>query len=105
MLKATKDAAVALFRVDPTITPAQMQGAIDALEGNTGAAWGAASPMDRVIPCKAAAELLGVSTRTLNGYARRGIIRPVRLGVAGTRAVGYSESSLREAMAGRVKQG
>lgn len=105
MLKNTVDAVTALLRCDPTITPEQSRAALDALEGKTSATYTDPTPIDRTLSRATVAEILGVSTRTVTLYAKRGIIRPCRFGADGKRAVGYSEKSVRDALAKRNTQG
>lgn len=98
MTPAMVDALVAMAKADATTTRTEIDALRNFLRGASGEAWARSEPLDRVISPKAAAEILGVSRRSLQMYARRGIIRPVRLGAQGARAVGYSESSLRAAL-------
>ena len=98
MTDSTIAAIVGVARADATATRLEVDALRNFLRGAIGEAWTKQEPLDRVIPPKAAAEILGVSRRSLQMYARRGIIHPVRLGAQGARAVGYSESSLRAAL-------
>ena len=101
MMKQTSDAVAALLRLDPSITPEQSRAALDALNGKTSATYTDPTPIDRTLSRATVAQILGVSTRTVTLYAKRGIIRPCRFGADGKRAVGYSEKSVRDALAMR----
>lgn len=101
MRDATISVMIAAAQADETLTSDDVRNLKLYLTGRTGEAWRGNETMDQVVPCKAAAEILHVSPRTLQLYARRGFIHPVRLGAAGARAIGYTRSSLQEAMAKR----
>lgn len=57
------------------------------------------SDNDQVVSCKDAAKMLSVSSRTMQLYARRGFVHRVCLGAKGERAMGYTLSSIKAAMA------
>ena len=88
----------AALRADPIVTPDHAR-AVMALASGEAESVGAET--DKVLTRSVVAELLGVSPRCVTEYARRGIIRPIRLGAAGARAVGYSAASVRAALAKR----
>lgn len=102
MRDATITVILAAARADETATTDEVDRLKVYLTRRTGEAWRGNETMDQVVPCKAAAEILHVSPRTLQLYARRGFIHPVRLGAAGARAMGYTRSSLQAAMAKRL---
>lgn len=102
MLKTTEKAVGALLACDPSITQEQIRSAIATLSGKASDALTDPTPIDRALPRDAVAKILGVSRRTVTLYARRGIIRACRFGEGGKRACGYSERSVREAMAKRT---
>ena len=101
MLDATKNAVKAICAADPTLSAAMVDAAITALQGNDTKVYVDTSPMDRAIPRKVAAQILGVTPRCISLYARRGLIRPIRMGAAGSRAIGYSEQSIRAVLGGK----
>lgn len=100
MLDYTKAIISTALRGDSTIAPEQARAALDALGGKSIVSFVNTAPMDRVIPRTVAAQLLGVTERTVTAYAKRGKIRAVKNGAGGKRATGYSESSIRECLAG-----
>ena len=102
MLIATKNAVKAICAADPTLSAAMVDAALSALQGKDITVYVDTAPMDRAIPRKVAAQILGVTPRCVSLYAKRGLIRPIRMGVAGSRAVGYSEASIRAAINGRA---
>lgn len=99
MLKSTKTALVAMMGVDPSISKPQADAALAILSGESAAGLTNPEPIDRALSREAVAQLLGVSKRTVTQYARCGVIRPLRFGAGGKRAVGYSEMSVRAALA------
>lgn len=95
--RAIAEAALAaVVSADPTITPDRVRSALDVLDGRP-AATANESPVDRIVSPTEAAQEMGLSKRTLNQYARRGIIKAAFGGAKGTRAIGYWLSSLRSA--------
>lgn len=101
MTSATKAIIDAAVRADPTVSREQARAAMSALNGEGAAVYANAEPMDRALSRSTVAELLGVSKRTVTIYAKRGVIRACRFGRDGRRAAGYSEQSVREALARR----
>ncbi len=102
MLDYTRTIITPALRGDPTVTPEQMRAAFDALGGKSVISFINPAPIDRVIPRSVAAQLLGVTERTVTAYAKRGKIRAVKNGAGGKRATGYSETSIRECLGGGV---
>ncbi len=100
MLNNTRAIIATALHSDSTIAPEQARAALDALSGKSIVSYVNTAPMDRVIPRPVAAQLLGVSERTVTAYAKRGKIRAIRNGAGGKRATGYSEASIRECLAG-----
>ena len=101
MRQATIDALIGVARADATMTADEVAGLRSYLCGETSVGLASPTPLGRVVTHRAAAELLAVSTRTLQLYARRGWLRPVFLGARGKRSIGYTESSIRAALEGR----
>ena len=95
MLPSTKTAVTAILRADPSITKAQSQAALDALEGRTAAGLAVDAPTDRALTRRQAAEILGVKPHTVSDYARKGLIKAFRFGAQGKLASGYSAESVR----------
>ena len=102
MLDATKNAVKAICAADPTLSAAMVDAALSALQGKDITVYVDNAPMDRAIPRKVAAQILGVTPRCVSLYAKRGFIRPIRLGAAGSRSIGYSEASIRAVLDGRA---
>jgi len=102
MLDATKNAIKAICAADPTLSAGMVDAAITALQGKDVTVYVDPAPMDRAIPRKVAAQILGVTPRCVSLYARRGLIRPIRMGAAGSRSVGYSEQSIRAVLSGKA---
>ena len=100
MLDATRNAVKAICAADPTLSAAMVDAALVTLQGKDVTVYVDPAPMDRVIPRKVAAQILGVTPRCISLYARRGLVRPIRLGAAGSRSIGYSEESIRKVLAG-----
>ena len=101
MRPATIEAIVGVIKTDATVDADEIDAIRLHLEGKTVETLARREPLGRVIPHKTAAELLSVSPRTLQLYARRGILKPVCLGKAGARSIGYTEQSVRDALEGR----
>ena len=98
MRAATRAAICALLITDPSIT-AERRNMIElALDGRDGGGESAPELNDRVLKRSEVAKMLNVTCRTVTHYAKRGLIRPLRFGADGARAVGYSERSVRALM-------
>lgn len=96
MLKSTRDGVRAICAADPSLSTAQVNAAILELDGKGNALPINTSVADRVLSRKQTADLLHVSLSTLSQYAKRGLLKSVRLGSKGIRANGYTESSVRK---------
>jgi len=95
MMQSTRTAVAAILRTDPSITREQAKAAMDALEGRTSAGLAVEAPTDRALTRRQAAEILGVTPRTVTIYARDGLIKAFRFGAKGKLASGYSAESVR----------
>jgi len=93
-LKIVEAAIVA----DETISPSQVRGVLRVLSGDLAAD---SKQSDECVPRSKVARMMGVCPATVTLYGKRGVIRPIRLGEKGERAVGYSLLSIQEAMARR----
>ena len=100
MLDATLSAVGAVLRTDPSISGEEVK-AILAILRRPVREQPQAEPEDRVMSRAEVAKLLHCTPRTVSIYAARGVIRPLRLGVGGRRASGYSARSVEAALAAR----
>lgn len=96
----TKQMVGLLLKNDPTVEQDVRTEVLRIIEGKATPGLADTSPMDRALTREDVAKLMGVKPRTVTYYARRGLIRPLRYGAKGVRAMGYSEQSVRAAMAG-----
>lgn len=94
----TRDIISAAMKADPTVTNEVRKDVLRLLDGKANAGLTDTRPMDRALTRDEVARLMRVKPRTVTYYARRGLIRPLRYGEKGLRAMGYSEKSVREAM-------
>lgn len=88
-----------LLKNDPTVGQDVRTEVLRIIDGKATPGLADDRPMDRALTRDDVAKLMGVKPRTVTYYARRGIIRPLRYGAKGVRASGYSEQSVRAAMA------
>ena len=98
MLDTTIRAVETVCAMDPSIDRARLRDALRVLAGELGVS-GVLEVDDKAVTRKEAARMLGVCPQTVSLYARRGVIRPIRLGEAGERATGYSFKSIKAALA------
>lgn len=94
----TRDIIGAAMKADPTVTEDVRKDVLRLLDGKANTGLTDTRPIDRALTRNEVARIMGVKPRTVTYYARRGIIRPICNGEKGTRASGYSEKSVREAM-------
>ena len=92
----TFDVIKTLLKNDSIVSDDSRRWILSALCGEVGDMLADVRPIDRVLKRKAVAKLLGCTVRTVSDYAKRGLIRPVKFGKAGSRSVGFSEGSVRE---------
>lgn len=92
MTQATKTAVLAIIRADATISDEERARIEAALQGD-----GAAAKIPAVVSRREAAKLIGRTPHLLDYYARRGLLKRVRLG-GSSRALGFSVESLRALM-------
>ena len=97
MRDTTKAAITALLAADLTATRQEREAITAALSGKPAQAQAA---MDRVLSRAEAARILGVRPHTVTDYARKGVIRPIRCGRKGARAIGYSAASVQALIGG-----
>lgn len=97
---STRQMIALLMKDDPTITDDVRTEVLHLIDGKATPGLTDTSPIDRTLTRDEVASIMGIGKRTVCYYAKRGIIRPLRHGAMGKRAVGYSEQSVRAAMAG-----
>lgn len=85
---------------DGTITKSQEAVVLAVLEGRKPTA----EPVPKVVSQDEAADLFGVSKKQLRVWARQGYLVPVRLGEKQTKAIGYTEASVRAVAEGRAEK-
>ena len=100
MKEATAQGVRVLAKLDGTIQPQCVDRAIDALSGKTAAELVGAKHLDSVVSRREAAEILHVCEKTVDNYARRGIVQ--RFKVTEKRSLGLTRSSV-EILAARMK--
>ena len=98
MLTTTEKAIEAIAATDPSIDRARLREGLRVIAGDVQTVPGCDN--DRAISRAEAAQILGCSLAAISQYARRGVIRAIRLGATGARAMGYSEKSVRAVLAG-----
>ena len=99
MLTTTEKAIEAIAAADPSIDRARLREGLRVIAGEISAPVPGCAD-DRAISRAEAAQILGVSPTMISEYARRGLIRPIKLGAVGARALGYSRQSVMALLAG-----
>lgn len=100
-MKSTKDAVKAICAADPSINIAQIKAALAELDGD-GVREMQGEPPPRAYSRAQVAALLGVSTRTVTQYARRGLLTPLCTGGTGKRARSYTGESVTALLSGKA---
>ena len=100
MKQATKDSVQTILLNDPTVDNRNIGPALDVLSGRTTVQIFAGT-VDYTLSRRQAAELLGVSLRTLDSLGKKGLIKKAWL-LGRTRARGYSLQSVREYQSERL---
>ena len=103
MLKSTRDAIAAVCRSDPSITAAQVKAALAELDGE-GIREVIGEPPPRAFTREQVGALLGVSRKTVTGYARRGLLVPIYSGAGGKRAQAYTGESVNALLTGQTNR-
>lgn len=91
MIQATKTAVLAILKTDATITDEERARVEAALAG------GEAATLPEVIPRREAARVARRTPQLLDYYARKGLLKRVRLGNS-SRALGFEVASLKALM-------
>ena len=97
MLETTRTAAAAIFKADPTMTEAERKAR---LAPNFAPAND--EPFDQILTPETACKMLGRDRHTICSWAKRGLLVAVRTGAGGERITGYTASSVRAFLAGKV---
>ena len=100
MKEATAQGLRILAKLDGSIKPAQVDRAIDALSGKTAAELVSQKRIESVITRAQAAEILQVCEKTVDNYARQGLVQ--RYKITKKRSLGLIRSSV-EILAARKK--
>lgn len=99
MLKSTRDAVKAICAADPSITATQLKAALAELDGE-GIREMVGEPPPRAFTREQVGALLGVSRKTVTGYAKRGLLVPIYSGAGGKRAQAYTGESVNALLSG-----
>ena len=98
MLDTTKQALAAILAADPTVSPEERKARLAPNLAATDT-----EPTDRILSPVETGKLLGGRDRhTLAMWEKRGLLRAVRTGKDGKRITGYTASSVRALLAGKV---
>ena len=100
MREPTVQGVRALAKLDGTIPPQCVDRAIDALSGKTAAELVSQKRVESVITRAQAAEILHVCEKTIDNYARQGLVK--RFKITRKRSLGLTRSSV-EILAARRK--
>ena len=87
------DAVKAICAADPSINCAQVKAALAELDGE-GIREMIGEPPPRAYTREQVAALLGVSRKTVTGYAKRGLLVPIYSGAGAKRAQAYAGASV-----------
>ena len=97
MLDTTRTAAAAIFAADPTMTDTERKARLAPNFAPVDD-----DPFDQILTPAQVVELLKRDRHTLANWERRGLLRAVRTGTEGKRITGYTASSVRALLAGKV---
>lgn len=101
MLKSTEAALRAICAADPSVNGAQVRAALAELDGK-GIHELQGEPPPRAYSREQVAALLGVTRKTVTGYAKRGLLVPIYSGVGGQRARIYTGESVNALLSGKT---
>lgn len=104
MLNTTRVIIQSAIKGDATLDEAEQNQMIQALTACIDGKQGTPLQMPRVISRKEAAQILGKTRGRVDQLARAGLLVKV-YGVGTTRALGYSESSVKNLAEGRIERG
>lgn len=99
-MKSTMDAVRAVCAADPSINVAQIKAALAELDGEGVREMQQGEPPHRAYSRAQVGALLGVSTRTITAYAKRGLLVPLFTGMRGRRAQKYTGDSVSALLSG-----
>lgn len=97
MLDTTRTAAAAIFAADPTMTDTERKARLapNFTPVND-------EPFDQILTPETACKMLGRDRHTICAWAKRGLLVAVRTGAGGKRITGYTASSVRALLAGKI---
>ena len=101
MLKSIESAVRAISHTDSSITEEQIKAALDALNGKRAGEL-AGEPLHPACTRKQVAKLMGVTDKTVTGYAKRGLLVPIYTGAGGKRAQAYTGESVAALLSGKL---
>ena len=97
MLDTTKQALAAILAADPTVTDAERKARLAPNFAPVND-----EPFDQILTPETACKMLGRDRHTICSWAKRGLLVAVRTGAGGKRITGYTASSVRALLAGKV---
>ena len=102
MMPSTKKAIEAVASADPSLSSKQIKAAL-AILADAGPTLDR-EPLDRILSRSEVATILGLSEKSIDFYARKGVLHRIYIG-ASSRASGILESSVRAVMEGGNAEG
>ena len=95
MMPSTRKAIEAVAGADPSLSSTQIKAALAILANSDPAK--DREPLDRILSRREVAAILGLSEKSIDLYARKGVLQRVYIGTS-SRASGILESSVRAVM-------
>jgi hypothetical protein len=99
--KTIKEAVRAVCHTDPSITESRIETVIAALEGKKEKGSND-RPFARAYARGEVAAFLGVTPKTVTGYAKRGLLIPLYTGAGAKRARSYTGESVMALLSGKI---
>ena len=97
-METTRTAAAAIFKADPTMTDAERKARLAPNFAPVND-----EPFDQILTPERVGELTGRDRHTLANWAKRGLLVAVRTGAGGKRITGFTASSVRALLAGKIR--
>lgn len=101
MLESTRSVIKAICHTDPSITKSQMETGLAAFEGKKEKGSND-RPFARAYARGEVAAFLGVTPKTVTGYAKRGLLIPLYTGAGAKRARSYTGESVMALLSGKI---
>ena len=98
MLDTTKQALAAILAADPTVTDAERKARLAPNFAPVNE-----EPFDQILTPDLACKMLARDRHTICSWAKRGLLVATRTGAGGKRITGYTASSVRALLAGKVQ--